>query len=457
MAASARLSVQAKALSLLLTVVTPALAAFDASDAGWEGGSVLLELARQRLGRERVEIVSALDFEKLSPSDGILVLHPEVDLDYDQLSAFMRDGGRVALVDDFGAGASLLGRFNIRRIAAPLKPSESLRHNPDLAIALPAVQNVAGHEQGRHPTVQAVDKLITNHPTGFTHPDLTPILIIPAQGEPDTVLALSAVIKPEGRPVGVRSESNPRQGRLLAMGDPSAFINLMLRYPGNRAFAQGIIDYLVEDDSWGGRHGKLYLCANHFDQQGTYRGKEGIFGRIGSFFGDALDLLIKTGREGLPALVSSFLAVFCVMGAAAWALLLAARPYRRPVPRYAVGTPLVAQGGLAGRAAVLAAPTTHRVLALLEVKTALEEGLTHRLGLETGVPLGRLLSEIDRQDALSRQSSEDLKQMLSELHHLERSLMSPRRRWIPAARVKEAAAKSAAFLAEVDQRLGKQP
>jgi hypothetical protein len=282
-------------------------------------------------------------------------------------------------------------------------------------------------------------------------------LIIPAQGEPDTVLALTAVIKPEGRPVGVRSESNPRQGRLLAMGDPSAFINLMLRYPGNRAFAQGIIDYLVEDDSWGGRHGKLYLCANHFDQQGTYRGKEGIFGRIGSFFGDALDLLIKTGREGLPALVSSFLAVFCVMGAAAWALLLAARPYRRPVPRYAARTPLVVQGGLAGRAAALAAPTTHRALALLEVKTALEEGLTHRLGLETGVPLGRLLSEIDRQDALSRQSSEDLKQMLSELHHLERSLMSPRRRWIPAARVKEAAAKSAAFLAEVDQRLGKQP
>ena len=36
-----------------------------------------------------------------------------------------------------------------------------------------------------------------------------------------------------------------KSGRLFAMGDPSVVINEMLRYPGNRAFASGLLKYLV--------------------------------------------------------------------------------------------------------------------------------------------------------------------------------------------------------------------
>ena len=60
---------------------------------------------------------------------------------------------------------------------------------------------------------------------------------------------------------GAQAEAVPggQCGRLLAMADPSAFINLMLRYPGNRNFARGVLKYLLEDDSWGRRAGTLRI------------------------------------------------------------------------------------------------------------------------------------------------------------------------------------------------------
>ena len=52
-----------------------ARAAFDVNDTTWEGGSELFELAKKRLGRDRLEIAATLDYSKLSPKDGIVILH----------------------------------------------------------------------------------------------------------------------------------------------------------------------------------------------------------------------------------------------------------------------------------------------------------------------------------------------------------------------------------------------
>jgi hypothetical protein len=223
-------------LALLGALAAPPLwAAFSVNDENWEGTSELLEIARAKLGRERVRVVATLNYGELTPADGVLVLAPRVELDYAELSAFLRAGGRLAVLDDYGTGAKLLQRFQIQRIQAPLRPARVLRSNSQLAIAVPAVQQVAGHEQGRHPVVADVDQLVTNHPTALTHPNLTPVLKIPAIGEPDAALAVTGIIVD--------------RGRLFAMGDPSAVINLMLRYPGNRAFAAGLASYLVEADT----------------------------------------------------------------------------------------------------------------------------------------------------------------------------------------------------------------
>ncbi len=379
--------------------------AFEVNDSGWEGTSELLSLARGRLGNARVEILAILDWERMRPGDGILIMHPTVDLEYDEASAFLRAGGRIALLDDYGKGNTFLERFQIRRIPAPDHPVRALRQDPNLAIAIPATQIVAGQEQGRHPVVAQVRELVTNHPTALLHPNLTPVLEIPAEGEPSATLAVTGIIV--------------NRGRLFAMGDPSAVINLMLRYPGNRAFAEGLVDYLVEDDSWGPRGGKLYIVANDFKQRGAYGGGTSLAQDLKEQFEGAQSLILSFHDDGLPDLLALLLAVVVGIGAVGWAGVAATRPYRRSPPRYAKPHPLVAQGGVAGRAAVLAAPTTHRALALLELKSALEEALGHHLGLGPAVGAGAILEEVDRQGALSKRSSDELKLILMELGRAE--------------------------------------
>jgi len=352
-----------------------------------------------------VEIVATLDWSALEPEDGLLVLHPEVELEHDEVSAFLRAGGRLALLDDHGAGDRTLVRFGIHRIQAPLRAVEMLRGDADLAIAIPAVQKVAGHEQGRHPIVAEVNKVVTNHPTALSHPNLTPVLEIVASGEPNATLAVTGIIV--------------KRGRLFAMGDPSTVINLMLRYPGNRAFAAGLVQYLVEDDTWGERGGKLYLVANRFRQRGHF-GDESTLGRELREQLDGLsDALGSVHDDGLPEGLAVLLAALITLGSAAWIAAVSTRLYRRSSPRHATETPLVAQGGAAGRAAVLSAPTTHPALALLELKSALEEGFAERLGLPLASAGRALLEEIEQRGLLDRNDRDRFARILSEMNAVE--------------------------------------
>ncbi len=384
-----------------------AAAAFEYRDESWEGTSELLELARTQLGKDRVKLVASLDFGALSAKDGVIILHPTGRLDYEEFAAFLRAGGRLALIDDHGRGAELLTRFQIHRIAAPMRPKRALRNNANLAIAVPAVQVVAGIEQGRHPIVANVEAVMTNHPTGLAHPDLTPVLRIEAVGEPDVTIAITGIIN---------------RGRLFAMGDPSALINLMLRYPGNRSFAVGLVDYLVEDDSWGPRGGNLYLLANDFRERGHYGGEAGVVDQVLDHVESILDMVHEMHEQGLPQVLAVLLATALVVGAAVWTVLVSSRTYRRTRPRYATALPLVAQGGLAGRAAVLAAPTTRGALVVVELKAALEEGLIHQLGLPLGTGRATILEQLSDKRLLDPSQLGRLRRLLHEMDRAEASI-----------------------------------
>jgi hypothetical protein len=382
---------------------------FDLREAGWEGSKGLVDLARHELGESRVIATNRIDWASLTPADGLLLLHPEVAPDSEELAAFLRAGGRGAVVDDFGVGDRVLARYQIKRVPAPKKPLFALRSNPALALAEPVNEVVAGRRGGVHPVVAEVDRLVTNHPTGLVHPDLSTVLKIRAAGEADAALAVAGQVG---------------KGRLFAMGDPSAMINQMLRYRGNRAFSAGLVRYLVDDDSWGTRQGRLVIVSNRFEEAGVYGADSTTTRELREWLRSLRSEIQRVSSEGLPRGVAWSLAVACVAALVLWGLSVSGRIYRPPTPRFARGLPLVGQGGVAGRAAVLAAESTHRGLVLLEQKDAFVERLGALLGLDRTPHLSVVVEELARRKLIDGMALIELKKMVAEMTRVETAVSS---------------------------------
>ena len=393
------------ALVLALSIVPrdARAAAFELGDTAWEGESELLEIARSELGAARVQAVAVLNWDDVRPEDGVLAIHPLQAMDESDTAAFMKAGGRLAILDDYGRGDETLTRFRIERIPPPSRPVAALRNKAALAIAEPVVDVVAGHSGGPHPVVAHVQQLVTNHPMGLRHPNLSPVLRIRAIGEPDVVIAVAGQVG---------------KGRLFAMSDPSATINQMLRYPGNRAFVAGLVRYLVDDDGGTRRQGRIFIVSNRFTEEGSFGGEGTIRKDLESHLKALAAALAEARADGFPPWAHVLFAAAAALGLAAWVARSAAKPYRSPIPRYARPTPLVAQGGLAGRFAVLAAPTSPKSLALLELKSALFEGLQQRLGLASEPSpdaLARMVAKAGRLDGSAHSALNDVLQMMQDV------------------------------------------
>jgi hypothetical protein len=334
-----------------------------------------------------------IDFGELKPEDGLLLLYPERSLDVEQLSKFMHAGGRVIMLDDFGRGESLLTNFSMKRLPIPRRPAESLRNNPQLALAEPA---------SAHPVVADANRVVTNHPTGLGHPDLSPVLKIRAAGdEPDVMVAVAGAVG---------------HGRLLAVGDPSIVMNSMLRYAGNKAFARGLVRYAVDADAWGQRGGRLFIASGSFEQKGSFGGESNT---LSEWLRDFKDLMDQIRREGLPAILAWSAAAALGLALVIWVGSRAGRLHKPVMPRFTRSIPTVAQGGVAGHAAVIAAPQTTRVLAILELKSALEEQLTMLLGLSKVPGHQELLEQVARRGLLDGEGLHTLRRLLLRMSNVE--------------------------------------
>jgi len=432
-------------LALCSVLVAPLLcsrradaAPFDPADTGWEGCSSFLQILRNTIGPSNVVATSTLAWSDLKPEDALIVLHPVQPINPEELSAFLKSGGRVAVLDDFGAADENLKRFQIERIAPPSRPARALRNNPALAIAEPVSDVAAGLVVGVHPIVANVSQVVTNHPSTLTHPNLTPVLRIAARGEPDAVLAVAGKVG---------------SGRLFVLSDSSIVINQMLRYPGNRALVASLAQYLVEDDKdVGRRQGRIFVVANQFQESGAFGGQSGFARSIGATLRDLGRLLADTHRAGVPSHVAFGIGAIGALATLLWLTLSAARAYRRAPPRFARAAPLVAQGGVAGRAAVLAAPSTHRALALLELKSALEEVTASRLGLDLPVSAPTLIEAVRRSGALDEPGLKAMKQMLFTMGMVETSVAAGKPIRVRERDLKAAAAQVHDIIDSVDQR-----
>lgn len=301
-------------LLLMQHVSTARAAAFDTAGTDWEGCSRLVEIARQELGASRVLITDEVDYERLGPSDGLLLMHPEGGYDLDELTAFMKLGGRVAVVDDFGDGERLLDRFRIVRGPAPSDPLQMLHGNPQLPIATPS---------SGHPIVADVAQVVLNHPSTVKHGDLSTLLRIPRVGGdlgPDVALA-----------------GQVGDGRLVAVGDPSIFINSMMRFPGNRALAKNLVGYLLEGGGDRKREARLTILYGRFKERGTLGG--GIRGSLRDRLRGLLGAIDNVRRGGFGGVAARVIALGIVIAAGIWAAVRAGTRTKIPRPRYAAADP----------------------------------------------------------------------------------------------------------------------
>jgi hypothetical protein len=201
----------------------------------------------------------------------------------------------------------------------------------------------------------------------------------------------------------------------------------MLRYPGNRMLCASLVRYVTEDDAWGRRGGKLYILANDFETTGTFGNDsaiEGAWGNVRRSLTDALEML---RHDGMPSLAAYLVALAVGLGVVVWTSTRAGRPHKAVIPRFVRRVPAAAQGGVAGHAAIIAAPGTSRVLAMLELKSALEEELSTRLGLDRPLPHDELVARVRSAGLLDETHVGSLARLLAHLAHIEALLVTKRR------------------------------
>jgi hypothetical protein len=394
---------------LLITVVVAVLGAssaafassFDLNGHDWEGCGEFVDLGRAD-GRH-VVVTRELDYAALTPSDAVVLLHPTRALDVESLSRFMRAGGRVALLDDYGSGDDMLPHFRMQRVPLPPDPVEMIRQNPQLAIAEPA---------SLHPVVADVTKVVTNHATAIKHDNLTPVLKVRSSSGGEALVAVAGAVD---------------KGRFFVVSDASIVINTMLRYPGNRDFARALFRYLVEDDVWGARGGKIYVVSEDFEQKGAFGSDQSSFRE---FLRHADDLLHTMRRDGMPTWLTYSLSIVLGLGILVWVALRAGRVHKASTPRFVRPIPMVAQGGSLGHVALLAASSTPRILGAMEVKRCLEECISDLLsspGAE-GVPNhDAMLAEVKRRKLLDESNYASLRGLLYDLACTETMFMSKER------------------------------
>jgi hypothetical protein len=259
--------------------------------------------------------------------------------------------------------------------------------------------------------VNDVARIVTNHATGIRHPDLTPVLEVRAESGPPVLVAVAGAVS---------------TGRLLAVGDSSIVMNAMLRYAGNKMFARNLVHYVADEEAGQRRRGRVFLVEGAFEQVGTFGEEAGASGAWAERLRAARDALSAVQTEGFPPWMAYLFAVLVGLGIVTWTGSRAGRTHRSSPPRYTRPIPLAAQGGVAGHAAVVAAPLTSRLLAMLELKSALEEELCAALALEENPGSEALLGQLTSRRWVAPEAIAHLRSLFLRLAQVETMMLSQR-------------------------------
>lgn len=275
---------------VMVCVAGPAAGSDFATDSDdWNGLAHFVSVAQQQEVDVREKPV--LDWERVSNDDVIAVVYPTGELDVPSLVAFVVDGGRVLLADDFGGSEPLLERLSIERTEPP---PEQLPHD----------QFVDDHPgwpsfdiEGRHPLLEGVTTVVANYP---------------------------AVLYNVGGPVvaydhggGLVYDMTLGEGRVVVVADPGVFLNAMLPVADNAQLTANIWHYLCD----GVEECRGWLLIEEFETRGAYYdpsedgvSEGGVADRV-----DALNQKLRHAFEELPQTeLLYFLGLFLVVGTVAY-------------------------------------------------------------------------------------------------------------------------------------------
>jgi hypothetical protein len=335
---------------LTLTLVA-ACAGADVASAGaqasavspaqaWDGLERLLALAAEN--ETPLERVRTLPLAKVTARDALLIVGPRKHLPVSSLSAFLREGGRVALLDDFGSGGRFLAAYQVERSEAP-HGGPALRKDARLLLAYP---------RSEHPLAEGVPVLLTNEASALRHADLKPVFVF---GHSEHALALAGAVG---------------AGRLVAIGDASLLINQLLELPAHQRFAKNLLEYL------GRSSGRIWLVGPDAELVGSFGEQD----KHGSAWLDGL--LKRVSRPDLPPSVLALIAFS--LAAIAAVIALSTLPRKSPYLRTTLFPDDTVYAGFAGRVALSRQPGSSLMWPLLDLKHELEAELRHLLSLEAG-------------------------------------------------------------------------
>ncbi|QLH81346.1 DUF4350 domain-containing protein [Halosimplex pelagicum] len=212
--------------------------AFGAYNSAWDGASELRDLSNSQ-NAETALLQNTTTYADHSPNGSVaFVLSPDTEYtprEADRVERFVRRGGTLVVAEDFDAQSNAL----LDSIGAEARFDGALlrdERNHDTAPTLPLAENLTDH-----PYTATVDRLTLNRGTPVEPGNATVVATTSNYSYLDANLNSQLDDAETMQKYPVAAVESLGAGDVVAIGDPSIFINAMLQRPGNQAFASALV------------------------------------------------------------------------------------------------------------------------------------------------------------------------------------------------------------------------
>jgi transglutaminase-like putative cysteine protease len=188
----------------------------------------------------------------------LLIIHPIEPINSATLQAYVSNGGRVLIADDFGMGDVALREFGINIRRERISSTQENFENRSCCPVIVGSDDSMASSDGP-PILTGEIEVVTNYPASiYTEEDSgfdrrVPLLAFPEEAFVDKNYNGILETKEEGAndPIGLNLAEGfyVGKGKLAVISDPSIFINEMIEIGDNKRLYTDIIGWLTDGDT----------------------------------------------------------------------------------------------------------------------------------------------------------------------------------------------------------------